>query len=834
MKAVIMAGGEGTRLRPLTTNTPKPLLTIANKPMMEHIVMLLKSHGIDEIVVTVAFMANAIRSYFGDGQELGVKISYATEEVPLGTAGSVRNAIEELNEQFIVISGDVLTDFNLKELIEFHNEKGGIGTLALKRIENPVDFGIVICNSDGSIERFLEKPTWGQVFSDTINTGIYILEPEIFEYIPENTTVDFSSDIFPVVLEDKKSIFGTVMEGYWEDVGTLDSYLSAHKDVLDGKVKIELEGFELRPGVWIGHDTIIDPTARVEGPAVIGANCEIGDEVHLGPYTVLGDNVRVMSHCDTQRSVIMDNSFIDQSSSLWGTVIGRRCDIKAWAKLADGVVVGDGSVIGAHSSIESGVKIYPNKIVESGAVVNLSIVWEARANRSLFGRQGLSGFANIDLGPELVIRVAMAFASTIPKGSIVAASRDSSRSSRMLKRALMVGLNSCGVNVADLEVATVPLTRYAVKCNSLKGGISVRIARDNSMGAVIRFFDEDGREIDEIAQRKIERLVQREEFRQVLAYEIGDIEFPQRTAENYTADLLSTINTKRVRNRKFKLVLDYSFGTASFVMPNVLSKLGANVLVVNPYGATKRAMDFDRIKAAGEISKMVIASGADLGAVIDPDAEQITLIDSSGKVLNDEELLLAISQLYSMSSTRHYNRIAVPLSATLHVEKILEKSGVKVIRTKLSASHLIDVTSETPVDIAISTWGGVAFPEFLPAFDAVGCLVRTLDYLAETGLKLENIAEELPSINISHIEIETPFENKGALMRSYVEVINPESKVILIDGIKVMDKSGWELILPDPERPVTHVFVEEFEANKAQMRAEAVEIKVKDILSNLK
>ena len=140
MKAVIMAGGEGTRLRPLTTNTPKPLLTIANKPMMEHIVMLLKSHGIDEIVVTVAFMANAIRSYFGDGQELGVKISYATEEVPLGTAGSVRNAIEELNEQFIVISGDVLTDFNLKELIEFHNEKGGIGTLALKRIENPVDF----------------------------------------------------------------------------------------------------------------------------------------------------------------------------------------------------------------------------------------------------------------------------------------------------------------------------------------------------------------------------------------------------------------------------------------------------------------------------------------------------------------------------------------------------------------------------------------------------------------------------------------------------------------------------------------------------------------------
>ena len=185
MKAVIMAGGEGTRLRPLTSNHPKPMLPMANRPMMEHVVNLLRQHGFEDIVVTVAFMANAIRTYFGDGSEFGVRMVYATEETPLGTAGSVRNARDELDERFLVISGDVLTDIDLSEVVAFHEKRGALATLALKAVDNPFEFGIVITNEDGAVERFLEKPTWGQVFSDTINTGIYVLEPEIFDFIPE-------------------------------------------------------------------------------------------------------------------------------------------------------------------------------------------------------------------------------------------------------------------------------------------------------------------------------------------------------------------------------------------------------------------------------------------------------------------------------------------------------------------------------------------------------------------------------------------------------------------------------------------------------------------------
>ncbi|MGZ4760557.1 MAG: nucleotidyltransferase family protein, partial [Acidimicrobiales bacterium] len=220
MKAVIMAGGEGTRLRPLTSNAPKPMLPLVNRPMMEHIIDLLKLHGIDEIVVTVAFMANAIRTYFGDGSEFGVSISYATEETPLGTAGSVRNAMDVLDERFLVISGDVLTDIDLGAIIDFHHQHQAMATIGLAHVENPLEFGIVITQEDGRIERFLEKPTWGQVFSDTVNTGIYVIEPEVLDHIPAGEPYDFSQDLFPKLLSMGAPLYGHVAEGYWQDIGS--------------------------------------------------------------------------------------------------------------------------------------------------------------------------------------------------------------------------------------------------------------------------------------------------------------------------------------------------------------------------------------------------------------------------------------------------------------------------------------------------------------------------------------------------------------------------------------------------------------------------------------
>ena len=444
MKAVIMAGGEGTRLRPLTSNAPKPMMPLVNEPMMEHIVRLLKQHGFDEIVVTVAFMANNIRSYFGDGSDFGVRMVYATEETPLGTAGSVRNAIDELDERFLVISGDVLTDIDLTAIVKEHEEKEALATIALVRVENPLEFGIVITHDDGSIERFLEKPSWGQVFSDTINTGIFVLEPEIFDYIEPDRSVDFSSEVFPALLDAGKPLYGAIAEGYWEDVGTLESYLSAHKDILDGRVHVEVPGFEMGDGVHVGEGAEIHPDATVVGPAVIGENCRIEAGVRLGPYTVLGTNVRVRANADLERVVVHDNSYLGEGVRLRGATIGRSCDLRGGVRGEEGVVLGDECFVGEHAVLASGVKVYPFKTVEQGAVINSSIVWESRGSRSLFGRLGVAGLANVDITPELATRVAMAYATTLKKDSTIVTSRDSSRSARMLKRAMMAGANAAG------------------------------------------------------------------------------------------------------------------------------------------------------------------------------------------------------------------------------------------------------------------------------------------------------------------------------------------------------------------------------------------------------
>ncbi|MBV8305764.1 MAG: mannose-1-phosphate guanyltransferase [Acidimicrobiia bacterium] len=805
MKAVIMAGGEGTRLRPLTSNSPKPMMPLANRPMMEHIVRLLKEHGFDEIVVTLAFLPQAIRTYFGDGSEFGVRMVYATEETPLGTAGSVLNARQELTERFLVISGDVLTDFDLSEIVAFHDERKALATIGLKAMENPLEFGIVITREDGSIERFLEKPTWGQVFSDTINTGIYVLEPEIFDAIPAGEPVDFSGDVFPELLADGAPLFGYVAEGYWEDVGNLEAYIRAHRDVLDGKVSIDVPGFRLSEGVWLGEGAEIDPDATIDGPAVIGDYCRVEAGAQLREYCVLGSNVAVRSEAFIERSVIHDNAYLSNGVRLRGCVIGRSSDLRQGARCEEGVVLGDDCFVGEHAVINPGVKIYPFKTVEPGAIVNSSIIWESRGARSLFGRMGVSGLANVDVTPELAVEVAMAYATTLKKGSTVTISRDSSRAARALKRAMMAGLNAAGVNVDDLEVAPVPVTRFQVRSERAQGGITVRLVPDDPQSVVLRFFDADGTDIDEGMQRKVERYFHRQDFRRAFAADIGDIEFPPHAIEYYTAALMRTVDADAIRAAGHKVVVDYAYGTTSFVMPNVLSKLGADVLSVNPYAQTAGAAAFDVQAHAGRVAEYVRAANARLGAVIDPDGERITLIDDEGHVLTNDEALLSLLTL--VTSTTEKAHVALPVAVSREAERIAKAAGATITWTKLSTPHLMDVAASGGVDLAASQEGGFIFPRFLPAYDATAAFVNVLELLARSGLRLSKIVAGLPRISIVHDSVVTPWEQKGLVMRSLVERTK-DREMLMVDGVKILHDDGWVLVLPDPEEPITHVWAE--------------------------
>src|SRR5260221_12359071 len=250
MKVVLMAGGEGSRLRPLTIMRPKPMVPIVGRPVMEHILNLLKTHSITEVVVTVQYLASAIEDYFGDGSAFGMHIDYSREEVPLGTAGSVKNAEHLLTEPFLVISGDALTDFNLSDIIRFHHPHNAMATLTLAHVANPLEFGVIITDDGGHIRQFLEKPSWSEVFSDTINTGIYVLDPKIFSYFEKDKQFDFSQDLFPMMLAQGDPLYGYIADGYWCDVGSLAEYMKANSDVLQERVKAREPGKDLGGGIW--------------------------------------------------------------------------------------------------------------------------------------------------------------------------------------------------------------------------------------------------------------------------------------------------------------------------------------------------------------------------------------------------------------------------------------------------------------------------------------------------------------------------------------------------------------------------------------------------------
>jgi mannose-1-phosphate guanylyltransferase / phosphomannomutase len=807
VKAVILAGGEGTRLRPLTSNQPKPMMPLVNKPMLEHIVSLLTRHGFDDVVVTVAYLANQIRDYFGDGSDFGVRMRYATEDEPLGTAGSVRNASAELDDTFLVISGDVLTDIDLSGLVDAHRESGALATIALKRVEDPLEFGIVITRPDGSIERFLEKPTWGQVFSDTINTGIYVLEPAVYDFIPEGQVVDFSGDVFPAILDKDLRLQGHVCEGYWEDVGTTEAYLRAHADVLDGRVQVDIPGFRIGEGVWLGEGAEVDPAARIDGPVVIGDNCRVEAGAHLCQYTVMGTDVVVKADAFLERAVCHDHVYVGRNTRLRGCTIGRSTDLRTHARVEEGVVVGDECFIGEHAVVNPGVKVYPFKTVEAGAVVNSSIVWESRGARTVFGRRGIRGLANVDITPEVVVRVAMAYGTSLPRGSVVTASRDTSRIARALKRAIIGGLNLAGANVEDLELATVPLTRFQVRNSQARGGVSVRLAPGDPDSVEIRFFDAEGRDIDAGGQRKIERLLHREDYRRAFAGEIGDITFPPRSIEFYAAALERCVDAGRIRDHGFKVVLDYSNGAASIVMPTVLARLGAEVLAVNPYASTAAATAIEESGArASRIGDLVRASGSHLGLVIDPDGEHQTIVDDEGTVLTQHQAMLALVALVGEAVPGA--SIALPVAASREAELLAHDRGASVVWTKMADASLMEAASAESVTLAASVNGGFIWPDFLPAYDALGTLVKLLDLLALTGRSLSSVVRALPTVHLAHETVPTPWERKGAVMRELLERSDPSS-LLLVDGVKVQRPGGgWALVLPDPEEPLTHVWAE--------------------------
>ncbi|MBI4259955.1 MAG: NTP transferase domain-containing protein [Actinobacteria bacterium] len=814
MKAVVMAGGQGSRLRPLTSNQPKPMLPIVGEPMMQHILRLLRAHGFTDVVVTVQFLASVVRNYFGDGSDQDLSLAYATEEFPLGTAGSVKNAQDLLDEPFLVISGDALTDIDLGEVVRLHRDRGAAVTVALKRVEDPLEFGIVITGSDGRIERFLEKPGWGEVFSDQINTGIYVVEPEVLDFVPEGEEFDFSKDLFPLLLDKGLPLYGAAVEGAWTDVGTLEAYQAAHRDVLDGKVKVEVQGFRLEGDVWIGEEAEVDPEARIEGPVYIGPNVRVEGGADLREYTVLGSGVVVKSGAFLHRAIVQDHAYVGPSASLRGCVVGKNADVKHGARVEEGAVVGDECHVGEGAVLNPNVKVYPFKQVDPGALVTKSIIWETRGARSLFGERGASGLVNIDITPEMALRLAMAFATTLPKRSVVVASRDVTTTARIVKRAMVAGANAAGVHVHDLEVIPAPVARFYARSARANSGIAVRTTPGDPASVDVQLFDGRGIDIDPSVQRKVERNFNRDDLRRAFHHELGELTFPARGREYYTRQLLEVVDSQAIRGRRPKLVVDYGNAATTLTGPDVLGRLGAELLAANATLDEERLIHTEEEAALhlGRLGGLVGASGAQLGVLFDPVGERIDLVDDRGRVVSRDRALLAFLTL--VARTMPDPRVAVPVTASRAVEAIVEEAGGSVLRTRISPAALMAAAEERDVVFAGAEGGGYIFPKFLAAYDGLMSVVELLELLAGTGTTLARVVDDLPEAHVARRDVAIPWEAKGTVMRRLLERSNGE-RTDTTDGLKTFHGEDWVLVAPHPQEPVIRIWAEAGSAEDA-------------------
>lgn len=807
MKAVVMAGGEGSRLRPITANRPKPLVPVGNVPIMEHILGLLRRHGITDVVATLHYLADEIQSYFDDGADCGVHLAYSIEDTPLGTAGSVKKAEHELNQEtFLIVSGDALTDCDLSKAIEFHRAKGSLATLILYRVPDPLEFGVVITDDDGKIVRFLEKPSWSEVFSDTVNTGMYILEPEIFDTMLQGKSYDWSHDVFPQLLAEGKPLYGYVMDDYWCDVGTLQQYREAQEHLLSGRVQVPISGTQIQPGVWIGANTVIDPGATIIPPVCIGRNTKVKNGARIGPYTTIGDNTLVEEGANVERSAIWEGAYIGPNVGIHSAIIGMKATIKRDTVVREDAVVGDRCLIDVGCVIRPRIKLWPDKVIEKNATVTMSLVWGNKWRGNLFRELGVTGLSNIEITPEFATRLGSAFGSTLPDGATVVTSRDSTRSSRMIKRALMASLLSVGCEVIDMRSTAVPIARHFIRTVGAAGALNVRKLPWNSRVTLIEMFDSTGAYLPKPQERKVETAFFREDFHRTDPDDLGSIEFASRAIEEYQADFFHLLNPKG--GRRLKIVCDFGYGPVSSIFPSMLGRMGVDSMSMNGYNDAKlapRAPEEIR-RHVDSLRQIVSTTGHDFGVLFTNEGERMTLVERNGRVVEGNQLFGVIALL--TAKTRNKPRIAMSVTAPSRLEQMLVQAGAEVVRTKADVRSLMSASMTEGVVLAGDERGGFIFPEMHHGFDAMFALASLITMLQKTELGLHDITDSLPAFPMAYEQVRCPWEAKGSVMRLITEEHREDVNVDQLDGIKIYDHDSWVLVLPDAVESVFHIYAE--------------------------
>lgn len=805
-----MAGGEGTRLRPLTCNVPKPMMSIMEKPVLQYTIELLKKHEIFDIGITLQYLPDEVMNYFGDGSDFGVNITYFIEEVPLGTAGSVKNAEDFLDDTFLVISGDALTDVDITEAINFHRAKASVITIVLKNIDVPLEYGVVVTDKLGRVTGFLEKPSWGEAFSDKINTGIYILEPQIFNYFERNLKIDFSNDIFPMALKENIPMYGYTTEDYWCDIGNIEQFMSCQYDILNGLVNVNIKGKLYKENIWLGDNCEISELAKVEGPVFIGSGTRIYENCIIGSYTVINKNNIISNGSHIKRSILFDNCYIGSHTEVKGAVLCKNVQMESRAQIFEEASIGDGTLIRQRAIIKPRIKIWPNKVIDSSAVVTSNIIWGGKSSKSLFGRSCISGEVNVDITPEFVSKLGSAYGSTLKPESKVAISCSDSGAAQMFKYALATGLLSMGIEVYDLQKITLSMARQATLFFGVKGSIHVSTDDEESQKVYIYFINHNGLNIDKATERKIENSFLREDFRRVKSDEFKKITHLYDCIEHYSRNLVNQLAVHNIRSKKYKVVLSIKNQLLLNVVCNVFREIGVSVKCID---------DFNNLLG---IRKEVIETSADLGIRISDEGEKAVLIDDRGNIIRGD-LFDTLNSYVTLSSGKIKTLVA-PVTASAAIEEVAAIYGSGFIRTKTSQNSIMEEYIRTKENLTRRE----TVITYLMSLDTVCVSMLLINFMAENSISLSCLTEKLPKYFSVKQEIRCPWNLKCKVMRNLIEHNFSNSRE-LIEGIKLNFENGWALVLPDSEEPVFRITAESKNEDDAYEIIKIVSSKIQSI-----
>jgi len=504
MKAIILAGGAGTRLAPISSDIPKPMAPLPGAPVMEYLLGLLRAHGIRDITAAVHHLPEQIEDYFRDGSSFGVDMKYSREEEPLGTAGAVRRCTGgDERETVIVMSGDAVCDFDLTECLRFHNSKRAEATLVLHRHRSPMEYGLVLCDDDGRVRRFVEKPSWPQVFGCAVNTGIYILEPSALERVPADKPFDFARDLFPLLLSEGAAMYGCVPGGYWTDIGSCESYLEACHDLLEGRVDLPVPPSAPAPeGV------------TVLGPCYIGPGARIGKGTVLGPLTCVEPGSVIGENCRISRSMICAASVAGESR-LDGAVLcsgartGRGCEMR------EGSVLGAGAVLGEGCIISENVRVWPNRFVAGGTVLRANLVNGNIRTNTFFTD---SGAIRAEAGPQINVEYCARLGGAAALGARMGIGFHGGNLAQSLVHSLCAGARSTGCCVYMHDAENRAQAAFAASVYDFP--ISVFLEECGS-DISIDFRGPGGGPLPRQSERQIESVLRRGEWKQVQPADTG-------------------------------------------------------------------------------------------------------------------------------------------------------------------------------------------------------------------------------------------------------------------------------------------------------------------------